>query len=136
MLDLTGQVRHALVIENGYFLPRTNVDRYIVPEHQGFRMPTLSNLGAILKPVKLFVHDLWLLLGLACFAPFFQQPRYERGPACLVACAQALPRIAVEIFIEELQVAPVGIVPENLGRALPGPTPFFVGKEDAQQTPA
>src|SRR5262249_12091268 len=51
----------------------------------------------------------------------------------LVTGAQAMPVVAVEILIEERQIAPVGIAPEALEVAVDRPAPGRVAQEDRRK---
>src|SRR2546427_7487709 len=62
-----------------------------------------------------------------------QEPRDQGGPACLVACSNALPGIPVEVFIEENEVAPVGVFGEAGFVPMAGTGALFIGKEDSSQ---
>src|SRR5437660_11021610 len=50
--------------------------------------------------------------------------------------AETLAGIAVKVFKEQVQVAPVRIVPVVTLLAMPRPPAFFVRQEDGTQTPA
>src|SRR3954465_10466628 len=47
-----------------------------------------------------------------CFLLGFEEFAYERCPAGLMRCSQSAAGVAVEIFVEEDQVAEVGVVGE------------------------
>ena len=55
---------------------------------------------------------------------------HEPGPAGLMAGAQPGAIVAVEVFVEEDVVAPVGIGLELLGAAIDGPPAMFIAQED------
>src|SRR5205085_997300 len=77
-----------------------------------------------------------LMLTYRFYSRFLQQARDQGSPSGLVACTEALAGVAVEIFVEEAQVAPVGIVAVVALLALPRPPGFFIRKEDGQQPAA
>ena len=58
----------------------------------------------------------WLRVSSVLVSPFstaasqvFQAPHDERRPARLMACADPAARVAVEVLVEEHQIAPVGV---------------------------
>ena len=64
-----------------------------------------------------------------------EQQRHGAGPAGLVAGADAGAVVAVEVLVEQQQVAPVGIGLELLGPAEHGAAPVRVARERARQAP-
>src|SRR5215831_564835 len=60
-------------------------------------------------------------------------PRDDAGPARLVAGAHALAVVAVEVLVEEHQVAPVRVLLELAGVPVDGPPAGGVLQEDARQ---
>ena len=59
-----------------------------------------------------------------------QELRHKRRPAGLVACAQPRARVAVEVFVEENQVAPMGIALEYLGGTVNGTAAVSVAEKN------
>jgi hypothetical protein len=59
--------------------------------------------------------------------------RHEGGPAGLVAGADACAIVAVEIFVEEKEVAPVGVVLEEFDLAIEGAASILVAGEYADE---
>src|SRR5205823_14752918 len=57
----------------------------------------------------------------------------ERSPAGLVRSAEAAPGLAVEVFVEEDEFAPVRVVGEAFIAALPWRVPLVVRNEDARE---
>src|SRR5205823_3001608 len=55
------------------------------------------------------------------------EAHHERGPARLVRRAEARAGVAVEVFVEQHQIAPVGIAREPLVAAVTGPLPVRAG---------
>src|SRR5256714_4549047 len=66
-------------------------------------------------------------------APLVNQRGDEARPAGLVRSAEAHARVAVEVFVEEYEVAPVRVVLEFSVPAVHGPAPFAVAREDAYE---
>src|SRR5262249_23969403 len=56
----------------------------------------------------------------------------EPGPACLMTCAQPGAVVAVEVFVEQNVVAPVGIVLELPGAAIHRAVSIFLQKDSLQ----
>src|SRR5262245_59890604 len=65
---------------------------------------------------------LWFLDGVAVF----EEPDNQGGPAGLMVSAQTFAGVAVEVLVEEHQVAPVGIIGEARIIAVAGSAAFFV----------
>src|SRR5215470_4740005 len=63
----------------------------------------------------------------------FDQRRHQPGPAGLVTGADAGAVVAMEIFVEQQVIPPVGIALELLGAAEHRPPPVLVAQEDAGQ---
>src|SRR5205085_638789 len=57
----------------------------------------------------------------------------ERSPAGLMRCAEAAARLAVKVFVEEDEFAPVRIVGEACVVALPSRAALVVWDEDARE---
>src|SRR5256885_17164925 len=62
-------------------------------------------------------------------APFVDQYCHEAGPSGLVRGAQPLPRAAVEVFVEQDQIAPVRVVLELPLRAIDRPPTVWAARE-------
>src|SRR5580700_4266903 len=54
-------------------------------------------------------------------SPIVNQIRDERRPSCLVTCTQSRAVVAVKIFVEQMQIAPVRIFLKLLRSAVDGP---------------
>jgi hypothetical protein len=64
----------------------------------------------------------------------FDQRRHQPGPSGLMAGADACAVVAMEIFIEQQAVAPVGVALELLGSAEHRPPAGFIVQEDPSQS--
>src|SRR5436189_6464909 len=58
---------------------------------------------------------------------------YQPCPACLMACAEAGTVVAVEVFIKENVIAPIGIALKFLGPAIDRSSSLFIAQEDTAQ---
>src|SRR5205085_4171574 len=65
----------------------------------------------------------------------FDEPDGERRPAGLVAGAHAPARLAVEVFVEQHQLAPVGALGEAAVAAVTGAVAARAGQEDPREPP-
>src|SRR6266540_6872214 len=68
-------------------------------------------------------------------ATLLQELGDQAGPAGLVAGADAGPAVAVEVLVEQDQVAPVGIALEQLEGAVDRPASVTAAQEDAGEAP-
>src|SRR5437763_13515237 len=62
-----------------------------------------------------------------------QELGHEAGPAGLMAGADTGAVVAVEILVEQRQVSPVRVAPEELEAPVHGPASILVDEEDADQ---
>src|ERR1700674_2777457 len=69
------------------------------------------------------------------FTALFNQFCDETGPAGLVACADAGAVVAVEVFVENDEVAPVWVVLKDRGRARHGLSAVRVAEKNVNQPP-
>src|SRR2546427_5511289 len=68
-------------------------------------------------------------------AALLQELGDEARPARLVACAHAGAIVAVEVFVEENQVAPVGVPLERFRPAEDRPAPVLAAQKDPGEPP-
>src|ERR1043166_5035994 len=73
--------------------------------------------------------------GARLLPALLQQLRDEPRPAGLVAGSDARAVVAVEVLVEEDQVAPVWVTLKLLGPAVDGTAPGVVAEEDAREAP-
>jgi hypothetical protein len=79
--------------------------------------------------------DIWIPILLISrslrLCEVFDTARDERRPARLVACAQALPRVALKVFVKKREAAPVRIKRISLFKTVPSASPALIWKKDA-----
>src|SRR5262249_47574323 len=101
------------------------------------REPSIAGRPIDRLTVGYRAHDVWRVTHMAILhkAVGLNEPRDDSCPASLVAGADARAVIAVEVLVEQNEIAPVWVGLEFRGRAVDRALAGLVAQEDATQTP-